>query len=451
MQKKTIQELIAQKKRASREISKRTSIARVLIIFGIFLVFSLLLFISILAGSGFSGDSRTSFLIITAAFGAIFIILSVKYKKSRTSEERERKLSPWSARNIAGSTVFLMILLGLLIFSVSLFFTLFLDPRLATFRSGLMGQQMLTYVIISVFFSAVPFLMALWFRISPRMAARVFLRVHGIFHKRKDTDFKVLVVSVPNRHSVLITLKRALNWVSFSALLAFGVFVPVSGIGNMNFDPGQIDQAFAFATTHFSVFTLATLLSFVLFSFVMPPCYLLDDAGVVFYRRFTARRQPPEIKTISSWFLSFINGAIGSGALISYVYYVATRFSFISAVSSAVGGVAAIQFLLMVFGFPLLGSLAMALILLLFQEFQLPKLKTFMYQELVAMGIDPRTTHVDLIRDPGIQEGTLLKYWGENFFHAPPLEEFLARGEPDPGKSEPELKGKIEPELKGNP
>jgi hypothetical protein len=162
---------------------------------------------------------------------------------------------------------------------------------------------------------------------------------------------------------------------------------------------------------------------------------------VVFYRRFSARRLPPEIKTVSSWFLSFVNGAVGSGALISYVFYVGTRFSFVSEVSNALGGLIAAQFLLMVFGFPLLGTLAMAVILLLFQEFQLPKLKTFMYQELVAMGIDPRTVEINLVQGHDIQEGTLLKYWGENFFHAPPLKEFLDRGDPDPTKTAGESKG----------
>ncbi len=452
MQKKTIQELIAQKKRASQETSKRTSIARVLVVFGFLLVFSLLLFISLLGG--LPGDLRPSFLIFTAAFGVITLILSMKYKKSRTLEEGEKKVDLWSARDITGSTVLLVILLGLLVFSVLLFFTLFIDPRLAAYRSLALGQQMYTSVILSIFFSAVPFLMALWFRISPRMAARVFLHVHGIFHKRKDTDFKVLVAAMPNRHSFLITLKRALNWVSFSALLAFGVFVPAFGMGDFSFSLGEatdVYNAFSLATKYFAVFALSTLLGFVLFSFVIPPCYLLDDAGVVFYRRFPARRQPPEIKTVSSWFLSFVNGAVGFGAIYSYGSFVSKQFPFISAVAAAVGGLPAVQGMLLIFGFPLLGSLAMAFILLLFQEIQLPKLKTFMYQELVAMGIDPRTTHIDLIRGPGLQEGTLLKYWGENFFHAPPLEEFLARGEPDPGKTMPGLKDKAEPQLKGTP
>ncbi len=443
MRKKTIHELIAQKKRASQEMSKRTSIARVLIVFGIFLIFSLLSFISVFTGSGFPGESRTPFLIFTAAFGLIFIILAVKYKKSRTLEEKEKRADTWSTKAIVGSTALLVILLGLLVFSILMFFTLYVDPRLAAFRSALMGQQMITYIIVAIFFSAVPFLMALWFRISPRMAARTFIRVHGVFHKRKDADFKVLVAVVPNRHSFLITFKRALNWVSFSALLAFGVFVPATGIGTQTFslvDAEAISNAFSLATIHFAVFALSTLLSFILFSFVMPPCYLLDDAGVVFYRRFITRRQPPEIRTVSSWFLSFVNGAVGSGAIISYVYYVINRLPFISAVAATVGGLAAIQGILLIFGFPLIGSLAMAFTLLLFQEFQLPKLKTFMYQELVAMGIDPRTTQIDLTRGPGIQEGTLLKYWGENFFHAPPLAEFLAKGEPDPGKTELESK-----------
>ncbi len=445
MKKKTIKELIAQKKRASREMGKRTSIARVLIIFGIFLIFSLLSFIAVLSGSGFSGDTRIVFFLFTAAFGAIFIVLAVKYKKSRTGEEKEKRAETWSTRAIVGSTALLLILLGLVVFSVLLFFTLYIDPRLAAYRNEVMGQQVYTSVILSVFFAAVPFLMALWFRISPRMAARVFLRVHGVFHKRKDTYFKILVTPVPNRHSFLITFKRALNWVSFSALLAFGVFIPATGIGNLTFSLGgteEIFEAFKFATLHFAVFALSTLLSFVLFSLVMPPCYLLDDSGVVFYRRFSTRRQPPEIKTVSSWFLSFVNGVVGTSALISYVYYVMTRFPFISTVAASVGGVAAIQGMLLIFGFPLLGSLAMAFILLLFQEFQLPKLKTFMYQELVAMGIDPRMTQINLIQELGIQEGTLLKYWGENFFHAPPLKEFLESGEPDTGKAEPECKGK---------
>jgi hypothetical protein len=438
MAKKTIRELIDQKKRASRETGRRTSIARVLVAFGFFLVFSLLSLIAVLSGSGFSGDSRTSFLIVTAVFGGIFIALSVKYKKGKIPEEMEKKVDSLSTREIAGSTVLLTVLLGTLTFSVLLFSTLSVDPRLAAYRSEAIGQQVYTTVIISVFFSAVPFLMALWFRISPRMAARTFLRVHGLFHKRKDTDFKVFVAIVPNRHSFLVTLKRALNWVSFSALLAFGVFIPVINIGEV-FNPEDIFQAFSFATNHFSVFALSTLISFILFSLVMPPCYLLDDAGVVFYRRFSARRLPPEIKTVSSWFLSFVNGAVGSGALISYVIYVWNKLSFVSAVSSALGGFVAAQFLLLVFGFPLLGSLAMAVILLLFQEFQLPKLKTFMYQELVAMDIDPRPVEINLIQGHDIQEGTLLKYWGENFFHAPPLKEFLEKGDSNSHKTDPEM------------
>ncbi|MEX2726505.1 MAG: hypothetical protein Q6353_004590, partial [Candidatus Sigynarchaeum springense] len=70
-------------------------------------------------------------------------------------------------------------------------------------------------------------------------------------------------------------------------------------------------------------------------------------------------------------------------------------------------------------------------------ESQFNKLKTFVYQKLAIMKIDPRVVTLGLHRKEGFQDNTLTGYFGENFFHDPLLKDLIARFGP-PGELRPE-------------
>nr|MDO8115625.1 hypothetical protein [Candidatus Sigynarchaeota archaeon] len=119
--------------------------------------------------------------------------------------------------------------------------------------------------------------------------------------------------------------------------------------------------------------------------------------------------------------------------------FVLDNVKIIGLVASQANIFAAVEFSLFILGFPVFGTILMALMLMIFQESQFNKLKTFLYQELINIKVDARVVMIDLERKENVQDNTLLDYWGENYFHNPPLRDSVAgmgaAGPIKPGKN----------------
>jgi hypothetical protein len=61
------------------------------------------------------------------------------------------------------------------------------------------------------------------------------------------------------------------------------------------------------------------ILSFLIFSFFISGNFLLDDAGIVYFRQSKKYRQPADIEPISIWAQSMIKGVAGLSAILTLI------------------------------------------------------------------------------------------------------------------------------------
>lgn len=77
-------------------------------------------------------------------------------------------------------------------------------------------------------------------------------------------------------------------------------------------------EFFDFMVGYMLCCVLPMILSFVLFSFFISGNYLLDDAGIAYYRENKKYRQPGDIEPISIWAQSIVKGIAGLSALLTF-------------------------------------------------------------------------------------------------------------------------------------
>jgi len=248
--------------------------------------------------------------------------------------------------------------------------------------------------------------------------------------KIKISEF--IVLETPQDHSFFVTLKRTYTSMIFSIFTVFTFYDPVSKLIQGILFPGVILQPFdqskpvdlvIYCMIFLLTFSILTVTSFFLFFWLLPTSFLLDDAGVACYTKYMKRRAPPEIKSVSNWFLSMMTSIVGTGAIVAYIYFILNNSSIVFFIQSQLGSFPAVEFSIFFLGFPFFGTILMSYILLLFQESQFNKLKTFVYQELISIKIDPRIVRIKLFRDNTFQDRSLLDYPGENIKHNPSLQE----------------------------
>ncbi|HME51357.1 MAG TPA: hypothetical protein VKM55_04015 [Candidatus Lokiarchaeia archaeon] len=417
----TIKELIAQRKSATKEEKTRVTISTVLVVFGFLLISTVLAILSLL-GAGFP---LSIFGTANLVLFVIFLVLVVKYKKEQKMIIGYEKVKSVSIKGTVAVVVILLVVIG---FDFSFFNFLIKGDPLPK------GLFILSMIIL---FGFLPFIMALWYKTSPAIAVKLIVRLyHVIFKRGKKATTLTLVMDTHQEHSFRVAIVRSMTAMIFTTFTIFTAILPVlNGLKFPTFPELFIkDPAFACAS-YLLVMVIGTVLSFVLFFWLLPPCFLLDDAGVVFFRQYQARRTPPQIQSISGWFMSIIRGIVGTSALFTYVYFVIDNWSVFGQISgsSGFGLFPATQFAIFIFGFPVIGTILMASIVLLFQESQFTKLKTFLYQELVNIGVDPRVVKIALDRKDAFQDKTLADYPGENFFINPKLTDAVEKF-PPPGR-----------------
>ncbi|MFX0102337.1 MAG: hypothetical protein ACFFCS_22420 [Candidatus Hodarchaeota archaeon] len=441
---KTLKDLIQQRKDAQAKMGPRTSIYTMLFLLGLVLLSSIAFVLSFFPIFRFIPFMPWIILI----FVGIFIFLFIRYaKKFSQNPKLELEGEKPSRKSLVGSVMLLMLLLVVIFFGFSFFITIAKEPWFTTtpsieliHQNRFIGAQVIGMVI---FFSATPFIIVLWYRTAPRTAVNFILKFHNLFYRKgKKKINEIIVLDMPQTHSATISVKRAVDALLFSLFTTFTIYLPFMGLLRDRaipvwpifqlISPGQVStikslEFIQYCTSYLMNLVTPLIGSFVIFFWALPPTYLLDDAGVVFYRRFKNRRQPTEIKTISSWFLSMVKGIVGYGGLTSYGTFIYNNLGIVGIVANETNMVVATQFGLFILGMPFFGALLMAYFLMLFQENNFTKLKTSVYQKLVDANTDPRVVQIDLERKDRFQEPVLLNYYGENFFHDPPLRESIGK------------------------
>mgnify|MGYP006292017555 CR=1 FL=1 len=421
----------------------RSSIARVLLMVGVFLIFLILSLLSLIP------QLNLPTMILFSCTGILFVLmlfLAIKYRRNQTEEQKQKKIS---TKNVIWTIIAIIILLAFIYTGVSFFWNLMFKYNFtgeAHENRYLLFQGLI--ISLTVFFSSTPFIMVLYYRTSPSTAVKFILKLHRLFNrKNKKKVAEIIVLDTPQQRSFYIALKRSFSTIIFSTFTVFTLLInilnimkffnipPLLGLGLVPPDlviVNDIDSKIfiQYCSGYLLNLSIPVVISFILFFWALPPSYLLDDSGVVFFRNFLKRRRPAEMRTISNWFLSLVKGVVGTSALISYITFIIENAPVIGKISGELGWTKGVQFSLFVLGFPFFGTLLMFFILSLFQESQFNKMKTFLYQELVNEGIDPRIVKVKLTRTGELQEKTLENYYGENYFHHPPLSESMEELDP---------------------
>ncbi|MFX1464810.1 MAG: hypothetical protein ACFFBF_17465, partial [Promethearchaeota archaeon] len=257
-----------------------------------------------------------SILVALLVSGIILIILRGKRLNYRRQSIKEHKLT--AAVNI------------LAIALMTLTFLLFL-VMMNIFNNTLISGSNNTDIIIAfltvtiIWYGTLPLTAALYNRFAPRFAY-LFIKLRALFFKiSKGYKNEIIVLDMGDRKDIglIIQLKRLVLPLLLSISVGFYAYEWLTSLLGYprEFDFVGSTEFFGFMMGYMLCCVLPMILSFVIFAFFISGNYLLDDAGVVYYRENTKYRQPGDIEPISIWAQSIVKGIAGLSALLTFTTF----------------------------------------------------------------------------------------------------------------------------------
>ena len=212
-------------------------------------------------------------------------------------------------------------------------FLLFLI-QLNIFNKTLIPNQNMTTIIVSfltviiTWYGALPLTAALYNRFAPRFAY-IFIKLRSMFFKiSKSYNTDILVLDMEDRKEIgtVIQMKRILLPLLLSIAIGFytyGAITPILGYPQ-DFDVFGSTEFFQFMNGYMLCCIFPMILTFLVFSFFISGNFLLDDAGVVYFRQSKKYRQPGDIEPISVWAQSLVKGMAGLSAIVTLIGFLTT-------------------------------------------------------------------------------------------------------------------------------
>jgi len=261
------------------------------------------------------------FIILVAllCIGIFLVILKSKRVSYSRKKIKEHKLTV--AVNIAAIAL------------ISVTFLLFMI-QLNIFNNTLIPNQNMTNIVISflvviiTWYGTLPLTAALYNRFAPRFAY-TFVKLRSLFFKiSKSYNTDILVLDMKDRKEIgtIIQLKRTVLPLMLSIAIgfyAYGALTPILGYPQ-NFEIFGSTEFFQFMNGYMLCCIFPMILTFIVFSFFISGNFLLDDAGVVYFRQSKKFRQPGDIEPISIWAQSMVKGMAGISAIITLVGFLTT-------------------------------------------------------------------------------------------------------------------------------
>ena len=182
--------------------------------------------------------------------------------------------------------------------------------------------------VLITWYGVLPLTAALYNRFAPRFAYS-FVRLRSLFFKiSKSYSTDILVVDMKDRKEIgtIIQLKRVILPLMLSIAIgfyAYGVLTPILGYPK-EFETFGSTEFFQFMNGYMLCCIFPMILTFLVFSFFISGNFLLDDAGVVYFRQSKKYRQPGDIEPISIWAQSIVKGIAGASAIITMVDFLIT-------------------------------------------------------------------------------------------------------------------------------
>jgi len=216
---------------------------------------------------------------------------------------------------------------------ISLFFVLFLI-LMNIFNNTLISGSNNTGIVITfliviiVWYGALPLTAALYNRFAPQFAF-IFIKLRNLFFKvSRSYHHDILVLDMEDRKETGLTIqvKRLILPLLLSIAVGFYAYNTLTPILRFpqTFEVFGTTEFFDFLRGYMLCCVLPMILSFLLFAFFISGNFLLDDAGVVYFRQNKKYRQPGDIEPISIWAQSIIKGIAGISALITFTSFLTT-------------------------------------------------------------------------------------------------------------------------------
>jgi hypothetical protein len=266
-----------------------------------------------------SGLGLPLFIALTIILGIGVILMIVK--------SRDLRMSRKSIRASIKKTKLTILVNAIVLILMTLCFILFL-VQLNIFNNTLISSHHMTNLII-IFISVI----ILWYTILPLTAAVynqfapqfafLFIGLRNFFFKiSRGYNHEILVTDMGERKdiNVITQIKRIILPLLLSITVGFFVynsFAPPLGF-SQGFEQFGSVEFFSFMIGYMQLCLLPMVLSFLLFSFFISGNFLLDDAGIVYFKESKKHRVPGDIEPISIWAQSMVKGFAGLSALITF-------------------------------------------------------------------------------------------------------------------------------------
>ncbi|TKJ24310.1 MAG: hypothetical protein CEE43_01090 [Promethearchaeota archaeon Loki_b32] len=251
--------------------------------------------------------------------GVIIIVLRGKRLKYRRQAVKEHKL-----------TVAVNILAIALMTLTFLLFLILMNIFNNTLITGSNNTNIvIAFLIVTIiWYGTLPLTAALYNRFAPQFAY-IFVKLRNLFFKfSKGYKNDILVLDMRGKDEIGLVnqLKRLVLPLLLSISVGFYAYdVLTSFFGYpVTFDVFGSTEFFGFMMGYMLCCVLPMILSFILFSFFISGNYLLDDAGIVYYRENKKYRQPGDIEPISIWAQSIVKGIAGLSALLTFGTFLGT-------------------------------------------------------------------------------------------------------------------------------
>jgi hypothetical protein len=291
------------------------------------------------------------------------------------------------------------IICSILIIAFSFYFFMIL---LNVFNSTLISGYFLTDIVVTnliimiLWFGLLTLTAAIYNKYSPYFAY-LFIKLRDMFFKVSrayTNEFYVVDMKNRKRLGTYSKLKRVLVPLFLSlaiGLTAYNYGAPFFGYST-KFSTLSPSVFGSFIQGYMLLCILPLILSFIAFSFFNAGNYLLDDAGLVYFKEPKRYRKPADVEPVSIWAQSLVKGAAGFSALITFIEF-ALSMDVASMFGSSMANMTAI----------------MAIVLIIF--WGLPFLTGFAYillaEELMDFSTDYNKSRLYKLMDKGDYDTTL--------------------------------------------
>lgn len=176
-----------------------------------------------------------------------------------------------------------------------------------------------------IWYGLLPLTAAIYNQYAPKFAF-FFIRLREIFFKiSKNYEHEILILDMGKRDELgtITKIKRVILPLLLSISIGFYIyntFAPLLGFPQ-GFERFSSQDFFQFIIGYNLLCTLPMIFSYLLFSFFIAGNFLLDDAGIVYFKRQKKYRKPGDIEPISVWAQSLIRGIAGISAILTFTAF----------------------------------------------------------------------------------------------------------------------------------